>query len=190
MLTFRDEDGGYTALPFAFCPAASIRERSRKDRVDYASWRDRGFLIATEGDVVDYDAIRLKLHELAEQYRIVELAFDRWNSSHLVNDLVSDGVTCVPVGMGHGTMNPACRELERVVAAGLLRHGGHPVLRWCAANTVVEMTAAGDIKPAKNKSTERIDLVVALLMGVSRWIANPALPSVYRERGLLAFDLA
>lgn len=96
MLTFRDEDGGYTALPFAFCPAASIRERSRKDRVDYASWRDRGFLIATEGDVVDYDAIRLKLHELAEQYRIVELAFDRWNSSHLVNDLVSDGVTSSP----------------------------------------------------------------------------------------------
>lgn len=48
VLTFRDEDGGYTALPFAFCPAASIRERSRKDRVDYASWRDRGFLIATE----------------------------------------------------------------------------------------------------------------------------------------------
>jgi hypothetical protein len=52
------------------------------------------------------------------------------------------------------------------------------------------MTAAGDIKPAKNRSTERIDLVVALLMGVSRWIANPVPPSVYRERGLLAFDLA
>jgi phage terminase large subunit-like protein len=92
--------------------------------------------------------------------------------------------------MGHGTMNPACRELERVVAAGLLRHGGHPVLRWCAANTVVEMAPAGDIKPAKNRSTERIDLVVALLMAMSRWIANPLLPSVYRERGLIAFDLA
>jgi phage terminase large subunit-like protein len=190
VLTFRDDDGGYSILPFAFCPAEAIRARSRRDRVDYERWREQEMLIATEGDVVDYVAIRAKLHELSERFRIVELAYDRWNASHLINDLVADGLTCVPVGMGHATMNPACRELERAVAAGQLHHGAHPLLRWCAANTVVEMTAAGDVKPSKAKSSERIDLVSALLMGLSRWIAAPTRPpSVYAARGLLSVEI-
>ncbi len=36
VLVFRDIDGGYTVLPYAFCPAETIRQRQRRDRVDYS----------------------------------------------------------------------------------------------------------------------------------------------------------
>ena len=173
VLVFPDDDGGYTVLPFAFCPEDSIRERSRRDKVDYMLWRDQGFLIATEGNTVDHSAIRRKILDLALLYDIEELAFDRWNASMLISQLIEDGLTCVPVGQGAGSLNAPSRELERVVTAGLLRHGDQPVLRWCAANAVVEMNPAGEIRPAKNKCTERIDLLSATLMGISRHVYNP-----------------
>lgn len=174
VLVFRDNDEGYTVLPFAFCPAATIPERQRRDRVDYASWRHQGYLIATDGNTIDHEAIRLKVLELARIYRIRELAYDRWNSSMLINRLVSDGLTCVPVAQSNGAMNIPARELERVLADRKLRHGGHPVLRWCACNAIPHVDASGDIRPSKSKSTERIDLLVAMLMAISRHLVAPA----------------
>jgi phage terminase large subunit-like protein len=168
VLVFHDEDDGYTVLPFAFCPAATIPERQRRDRVDYATWREEGFLIATEGNTIDHEAIRLKLLELARVYRIRELAYDRWNSSMLISRLVSDGLTCVPVAQSNSALNASARDLERVLAEGKLRHGGHPILRWCAGNAVPHVDATGDIRPSKSKSIERIDLIVATLMAISR----------------------
>lgn len=173
VLVFLDDDGGYTLLPFAFCPNDTIRERSRRDKVDYVLWRDQDYLIATEGNTIDHAAIRRKILELADLYDIEEIAFDRWNASMLISQLIEDGLTCVPVGQGASSLNGPSRELERVVSAGLLRHGNQPVLRWCAGNAVAEMNPAGEIRPAKNKSIERIDLLSATLMGISRHVYNP-----------------
>src|SRR5512144_958082 len=52
VLVFRDEDDSYTLLPLAFCPAYTIHERQRRDRVDFGTWREQGLLIATEGNTV------------------------------------------------------------------------------------------------------------------------------------------
>lgn len=177
VLVFRDEDDGYTLLPFAFCPGETIVERQRRDRVDYVAWRDQGFLIATEGNTVDHGAIRRKLLELSQTYRITELAYDRWNSSMLINQLIDDGISCVPVAQTNSALNAPARELERVLAAGTLRHGRHPVLRWCAGNVVPHVDISGDLRPSKRHSVERIDLVTALLMGISRHlVADWTLP--------------
>jgi phage terminase large subunit-like protein len=173
VLAFANPDGGYTVLPFAFCPNDTIDLRSRRDRVDYRQWRDQGYLIATDGNMVDHAAVRLKILELARLYRIEELGFDRWNASMLVNQLLADGINCVPVSQVASAMNAPARELERTVANGKLRHGDHPVLRWCAGNVCAEQNAAGEIRPAKHRSTERIDLISATLMALSRHIYNP-----------------
>lgn len=173
VLVFRDEDGGYTVLPYAFCPAETIRQRERRDRVDYTGWLEQGHLIATEGNTIDHAVVRKKILEIGRQFRLRELAYDRWNSSMLVNQLMNDGINCVPVAQSNGAMNAPARELERVIADGALRHGGHPVLRWCAANAIAHVDATGDIRPSKSKSVERIDLLVAMLMGISRHLIGP-----------------
>lgn len=175
VLLFRDKDGGYTVVPYAFCPAETIRERQRRDRVDYQSWREQGLLIATEGNTVDQNAIRAKVLQVARMFRLQELAYDRWNSSMLVSQLVNDGISCVPVAQSNGAMNGPARELERVIAERILRHGGNPILRWCAGNAIAHIDPAGDIRPSKAKSAERIDLLVAMLMAMSRHLIAPRL---------------
>jgi hypothetical protein len=91
----------------------------------------------------------------------------------------------VPVGQGFASLTAPSRQLEKLVIGQQLRHGGNPVLRWMASNVAAETDAAGNIKPSKKRSTERIDGIVALIMALSRLIVNPEMPpSVYETRGI------
>jgi phage terminase large subunit-like protein len=57
--------------------------------------------------------------------------------------------------------------MDTLVAQRKIRHGNNPVLNWCAANCAVRADANGNIAPCKQKSTERIDAVVACVMALS-----------------------
>ncbi len=182
VLVFPDEAGGYDVLPFFWVPEETMRDRVKRDRVPYDQWTADGFLATTQGNVCDYDAIRERIRELSEEFEIREIAYDRWGATQLVTQLQSDGANCVPLGQGFGSMSSPTKELEKLVVAGDLRHGGHPVLRWMAGNVAVEQDAAGNLKPSKKKSTEKIDGIVALVMAVDRATREvPQGPSVWED---------
>ena len=105
----------------------------------------------------------------------------------LVQNLQEEGLTMVPFGQGYKDMSPASKEFYKVMLEGNLIHGGNPVLRWMASNVVVDTDPAGNIKPTKAKSIEKIDGIVALIMAMGRAILNQKTGSVYDERGLFVF---
>ena len=179
------DDEKYRVLPFAWVPEETIDRRSRRDHVNYDLWKRQGFIFATEGNVVDYEAIEQKILQLREYYDIREIAYDRWNATLLVQHLSDEGLTMVPFGQGMVSMSPPTKELMRLTLEEKLAHGGHPVLRWCMDNAVVQTDAAGNIKLSKEKATEKIDLAVALVMALDRAIRNETAGSVYEGRGLL-----
>jgi len=86
-------------------------------------------------------------------------------------------------------MSPPSKELMRLTLDGKIAHGGHPVLRWMMDNIFVRTDPAGNIKPDKEKSSEKIDGAVALIMALDRAQRGGAGPgeSVYSKtgRGLL-----
>lgn len=162
-----------------------MRERSRRDRVPYEAWVRQGYITATPGEVVDYGYIYAQVDEDAQRYDVGEIAYDRWGATQVSQDLEAEGLTMVQFGQGFGSMSGPMKELERLVIAGRLAHGGNPVLTWMADNLVAREDPAGNIKPDKAASTEKIDGVVALIMGLDRAIRNGTGQSVYEERGLL-----
>lgn len=179
-------DGQYRVLPFFWVPKDNIRERTRRDRVPYEEWVRRGLIYMTEGNVIDYTAIRLKVRELAGRFRIRELAYDRWGATQLIQEFQEDGLTAVPVGQGFASMSAPTKELLNLVLSKRLIHGGNAVLRWMADNMVVKTDPAGNIKPDKSKSTEKIDGMVALIMALDRATRHvPAKRSAYANHGLL-----
>lgn len=161
-------DGRLKLVPHFFVPKENIRKRSLRDRVPYEQWDSEGLLIATPGNVTDYDFIRAKINELQAVYEIKEIAIDRWNATHLSTHLMADGFEVVMHGQGFADMTAPSKELERLVLSRELMHGGNAVLRWMASNVTAEQDAAGNLKPSKKKSTERIDGIVASVMAIGR----------------------
>jgi phage terminase large subunit-like protein len=83
-------------------------------------------------------------------------------------------------------MSPPSKDLMQLVMEGKIRHGCHPVLDWNMSNIVVKTDPAGNIKPDKSKSTEKIDGAVAMIMGLSRAMLERSNESVYdrEHRGI------
>ena len=167
------DDKRWSVLPSFFLPEEAIEQRSKRDRVPYDLWQRQGFFNLTPGNVIDYDYIRAKVQELASQYDIREIAFDRYNSSQIVTQLMGDGFTMVPFGQGYVDMNSPVKRLMELVLTGELAHGGNPVLRWMASNCMAATDPAGNIKLDKSKSREKIDGMVALAMALGRAILTP-----------------
>ena len=82
-------------------------------------------------------------------------------------------------------MNEPTKRLERLVLEGALRHGGNKVLRWMASNVSVRTDPAGNIKIDKQRSTEKVDGMVALVMAMGRAGVTSSSASVYETRGIL-----
>ena len=163
---FPDEKG-FDVLAQFFVPADRIRERSRRDHVPYDEWTRQGVMTATPGAVVDYEAIRRVLQQWAAEFSVQMVAFDPWNATDLVSRLQQqDGLVCVSMRQGFASLSAPTKSLEQAVLGRRLRHDGHPVLRWNVSNVAVESDPAGNLKPSKTASTERIDGVVALVMAI------------------------
>ena len=155
-------------LAWFWMPEENIAERVRRDRVPYDIWVREGWITPTPGNVIDYDRVRADINALLEQYVIKEIAIDRWNATQLSTQLSGDGFIVVPFGQGYASMSAPSRELEKLVIGGQLDHGHNPVLTWMASNVAVEQDAAGNLKPSKAKSGEKIDGIVAGVMGLAR----------------------
>ena len=180
-----DDEEPFSALPFFWLPADTIPLRVRRDHVMYDQWEKLGYILTTEGNVVHYGFIEQFIVQLGERFNIREIAYDRWNATMMVQSLEDDGFTMVPFGQGFKDMSPPTKELMRLVLERRLNHGGHPVLRWNMDNAYVRTDPAGNLKIDKEKSTEKVDGAVALVMALDRAMKHQGGGSVYDGRGLL-----
>ncbi|HFI0077335.1 TPA: terminase large subunit [Streptococcus suis] len=184
----RFEEENYIVLPYFWLPEDTLELRCRRDHVLYDVWERQGYIKTTEGNVVHYGFIEKFIEDLSEIYHIKEIAYDRWNATQMVQNLEGMGLTMVPFGQGYKDMSPPSKELYKLMMEGKIQHGGHPVLKWMGQNVVMRQDPAGNIKPDKEKSVEKIDGIVALIMGLDRCIRHQTDEgSVYDERGILSF---
>ena len=183
VLVFPVEDG-YKVLPYFFIPEDNMVSRVKKDRVPYDVWAKLGYINATPGNVIDYSFIENTIDELAAKYQIKEIAYDRWNADMIVQRLTEKGMAMVPVGMGFASMSAPTKQLETLILSKKIHHNANPVLRWMMDNTMVRQDPTGNLKPDKEKSTEKIDGIVALILAIDRVMRNGE-GSIYDRRGVL-----
>ena len=184
VLLFKEDDK-FLLVPYCFIPEENARKRSEKDKVDYMTWIRDKHIIATSGDVADYNFIKHKIKELATEFNIQSIAYDRWNASQLVIDLTNDGVPMAPFGQGFLSMSAPTKEFEKIILGEQLVHNGNPVMSWAINNVAIQEDPAGNLKPNKAKSTEKIDPVVAAIMALGEHMTTEDLDSIYDQRGLL-----
>lgn len=149
-------------------PSESMSARVRDARVPYDRFVAAKALETTEGDYVDQNVVMQAVEEALGEYDVELIGFDPWNARKLVTDLQRDGADAdkfVEIRQGIPSLGEGTKHFERLVYAGEMDHGGNPVLRWMAKNTVVRFDENMNFAPAKKKSREKIDGIVAAVMG-------------------------
>lgn len=162
-------------------PADAVQQRTVRGTVPYAGWVEAALVEQTDGNVTDYTVIETAIREDFKRFKITSIAFDRWNAQEISTRLLEDGLPLVEFQQNTRAYHPAMQELERAYVAGNFRHGGDPVLQWCASNLVAYTDLNMCMKPSKKKSADKIDDMATLLMAMGTKLAEVKEPpkSIY-----------
>lgn len=177
----------YCILPYFWIPEANMEKRIRRDHVRYDAWQSKGYIMTTEGSVVHYEAVEDFIRECGEKFEIRQVAMDRWNGTATAQHLEKAGFQMIDFGQGFRSMSYPTKELMRLILDKKVAHNGNDVLSWMLENMVVKTDPAGNVKPDKEKSTEKIDGAVALIMALDIALkgGGETESSVYNDRGIL-----
>jgi phage terminase large subunit-like protein len=163
-------DGVFYVFPFFWVPEETAIKREREKRIPYSIWARDGWLTLTDGDVSDPDRMHADINDIVGRYKlkITEIPVDRmFQGMDLIRRLVADGLTAFAHGQGSLGMIPPTKTAKDAILGGYLKHNGSPVLRWMMSNVVVH-PGEGKEYPMRDKSADKIDGVVAMIMGVGR----------------------
>jgi phage terminase large subunit-like protein len=171
------KDGKFHIVPHFWLPEDGLRDKAQSEKVPWDVWADQGYLTTISGPVIQPEVIAMAVAEVAEEYDLHLLAYDRWRISDFKRELDNIGaqIPMQPFGQGFKDMAPAVDKLEQLVAERKLCHAGHPLLNMCAAGAVVQSDPAGNRKLHKAKSYSKIDGLVALAMALGCMSAEHAL---------------
>lgn len=184
-----DEDGIRDILPFFFCPKDTINKRSKEDRVPYRFWTNKKLsehidftgtdfkkvdfwkkqtlLTASEGNQIDYANIKSYIGYTNEVLKPKWFEYDPWAATQMVQELTARGIEMHPYPQTITHFSFPTKEFERMAFQGLFRHGGHPILRWMLSGCVAYMDPNENLRYVKNKSTKRIDGIIATIMALA-----------------------
>jgi phage terminase large subunit-like protein len=162
---------------WSWCPKDNLGRRAEIDKVPYPTWAERGHIEPTPGQATDKRIVALRVAEIWRKYKPEEIAFDDWGMNELLRILSEEGMpdmTFRPWHQGYKSMSPATKAMEERVLNREIVHDGNPLLTWAIKNVHIESDAAGNKKPSKQRSRERIDPAVAAIMAVGAAVAQEA----------------
>lgn len=177
----------YKVLPYFWIPEEGLEKRIKRDKVRYDTWQQKGYIMTTEGRVVHYDAVEDFIKELGRKFEIRQIAMDRWNGTATAQRLEKADFQMIDFGQGFRSMSYPTKELMRLILDKKVAHNGNDALNWMLENMVVKTDEAGNVKPDKAKSAEKIDGAVALIMALDIALKGGGEPvgSIYDRRGLI-----
>lgn len=182
VVAFRTDDGA-AVFPYFWVPEETARKREQSARIPYSVWARDGHLNLTPGRITDYDIVRSDINAVVKTHKlnVQEIAADQlFQGLDICRRLADeDGYLVFAHGMGILGLALPTKETKRLILGGQLQHDGNPILRWMMSNVVVQTDAAGNEKPARDKCTDKIDGVVAMIMATGRAVLDEQTGSIY-----------
>lgn len=172
-LLFPPQDGLEQFVFFCnyYCPEDGIDFRSKKDKVPYKQWAHDGILIATPGNVIDYDYIRQDIAEAHKAYQVKSLFYDPLFATETATKLHEEGIECISFKQTAYQYNEPIMKLEEMILSGILNIGNDVILDWMFENVTIKRNSTGLVQFDKDKSSEKIDGIVVLAMCVAGFLA-------------------
>lgn len=181
-------DGTFVVKSHSFLPEDTLTEKRHTDKVPYDLWVDQGWITVTPGAVVDYRFIlKYIMDQIAtHNWRIAEVCFDPYNATHFAQEMEAEGFKVLEIRQGVQTLSEPTKDFRELVLSGKIIHDNNPVLTWAVSNAVTRQDHNENIMLDKDKSTNRIDPIAALINAHVRARLRPEGISVYETRGILS----
>lgn len=167
VLVFHMEET-FFVLPFFWATKESLHHISIQNKEPCEQWVSHGQIIVVSGEDIDFNSVLCDIIKISKIFNIKEIAFDRWGSQRISEDLQEAGFNIIAFGQGFQSMSAPTKALLSLILQKNLIHGGNAVLRWMASNLMVDRDPAGNVKPNKSKSSGNINGIVALIMALDR----------------------
>lgn len=179
-------DGRVYIWQHSFIPEDTLAAKRKTDKFDYDLAIQQGALTVTPGAVVDYRFIQTYLKSLVADnlWTVREICYDPYNATQFAQEMESDGYTMVEIRQGVRTLSEPTKHLRELVKSGRLIHNGDRLLTWAVGNAVIRQDHNENIQLDKDKSTNRIDPIAAIINAMVRVVVDDYKPSVYETRGL------
>lgn len=165
-----DDTVQYVTRAHGFIPEDTVAVHEKTDKVPYRTWAKAGYLTITPGDVVDYRFIESWIHETTDDLgvNVKELCYDPYNATHFAQDFDAQGITTVEVRQGMQTLSEPTKAFREEAYRGNILHEPNPLLDWAVSNAVTKRDHNENIILDKEKSTNRIDPIAAVINAFSR----------------------
>lgn len=170
-LLFPEPDGAFRVRTWFWMPRESAKKIERIADVPFSAWERDGWVTLTDGNVVDFKAIRRDIEALSREYSIREVAYDPHSATEMSYELAAEGINLVEFPQTMLKMSEPTGKFRDLVTAGKWRHDGNPVLRWQAGNVMAYTDRSGRTRPDKEKSANKIDGIVSGIMALDRAMA-------------------
>ena len=184
-----EEGGKFDALPWFWLPNNS-EKLYRKGGINLRNWIREGLITQCKTETIDHDQIYEKIVQLDQEFNIVALGYDPYNSDLIVPRLNEYGINSYKFEQTARAFNFPLKYLEKMIYERSLSFDGNPVLKWNFRNVVLYSDGNGNIKIMKNKSRDSVDGAVSLGMAFGGWIAYNLDPEKASIDAYLEFNQA
>jgi phage terminase large subunit-like protein len=158
-------------LLWSWIPKDNVTYRNR----NYSEFVASGHMRTMPGNSADQRIILRDIAEVAENYNIVRLHYDKWYANMLQTFLADLDIGDInPVGMQGSFMNECMNKMEALVLSHKMEHFNNPVYRWSLSNLAPSYDKHGHIFPDKSNPENKIDPTVSKLLSIDAWLTDLA----------------
>ena len=158
------DNGDYTRFGMYYLPESALENGNEM----YRAWAEEGWLTITDGEIIDFNVIKNDILELCSRFEVAELAYDPFQATMLITELMAEGVPVVEMRPTVLNFSEPMKILDSIIRAGKLKHNGDPVQSWMISNVVAKADAKDNVYPRKERDENKIDGVISLIMALGR----------------------
>ena len=163
-----DEEQESISKNLFWLPEDTVKKRN--EIAPYQEWVEQGHILTTPGNIVDYGAVKRVVYELQEKCQIHGIGYDEWNAWETTAEFAANGLNMQKVLPRFGWQSNPTKRIEMMILAKEITLDANPVLLWNFRNIALDYDSQDNVKPNKQKSTEKIDGVAAMVDAVFVWL--------------------
>jgi phage terminase large subunit-like protein len=183
-----EEDPLYYAYPYYFASEEKINDMKRNDRVNYQQWERDSHIISVPGNYIDYEYVKQRIFQSAEQFQLKAIIADRFNTSQIITELINENILVIPFGQGTLSMNTPIDELEMMIKGRKIVIHDNPVTRWMFRNVNLVYDSTGNKKIDRKNKKQKIDGIATMLMCIGGSKDKKITKSTYSGLGPVALS--